>query len=41
MAEPRINAGGDPYFTDGLRGVLFIASEPAPITGRTLRLLGQ
>jgi hypothetical protein len=32
MTEPRVNAGGDPYFTDGLRAVLFIASEPAPIT---------
>jgi hypothetical protein len=32
MTKPRVNAGGDPYFTDGLRAVLFIASEPAPIT---------
>jgi LssY C-terminus len=32
MTEPRVNAGGDPYFTDGLRAVLFIPSEPAPIT---------
>jgi hypothetical protein len=32
MTEPRVNAGGDPYFTDGLRVVLFIASEPVPIT---------
>jgi len=22
MAEPRVTVGGDPYFTDGLRGVL-------------------
>ncbi|MGH6920318.1 MAG: LssY C-terminal domain-containing protein [Geminicoccaceae bacterium] len=33
LTEPRVNAGGDPYFTDGLRAVLFIASEPVPITG--------
>jgi hypothetical protein len=33
MAEPRVTAGGDPYFTDGLRAVLFIAPEPVPITG--------
>lgn len=32
MTEPRVIAGGDPYFTDGLRGVLFIASAPVPIT---------
>jgi hypothetical protein len=32
MAEPRVTAGGDPYFTDGLRGVLFIASEPVATT---------
>ena len=32
MTEPRVNAGGDPYFTDGLRAVLFVASEPVPIT---------
>jgi hypothetical protein len=32
MNEPRVNAGGDPYFTDGLRAALFIASEPVPIT---------
>ncbi|MDN5869502.1 MAG: LssY C-terminal domain-containing protein [Nitrococcus sp.] len=31
-AKPRLNAGGDPYFTDGLRAVLFVASEPVPIT---------
>jgi hypothetical protein len=32
VTNPRVNAGGDPYFTDGLRAVLFIASEPVPIT---------
>jgi LssY C-terminus len=32
LRQPRVNAGGDPYFTDGLRAVLFIASEPVPIT---------
>jgi hypothetical protein len=32
LRQPRVNAGGDPYFTDGLRAVLFIASEPLPIT---------
>jgi hypothetical protein len=32
MAEPRVIVGGDPYFTDGLRGVLFIASEPVATT---------
>ena len=32
LKQPRVNAGGDPYFTDGLRAVLFIASEPVPIT---------
>jgi LssY C-terminus len=32
LTTPRVNAGGDPYFTDGLRAVLFIASEPVPIT---------
>jgi LssY C-terminus len=32
LTKPRVNAGGDPYFTDGLRAVLFIASEPVPIT---------
>ena len=32
LNEPRVNAGGDPYFTDGLRAVLFIASERVPIT---------
>jgi hypothetical protein len=32
LRKPRVNAGGDPYFTDGLRAVLFIASEPVPIT---------
>jgi LssY C-terminus len=32
MAEPRVNVGGDPYFTDGLRGVVFIASEPVATT---------
>jgi len=32
LDQPRVNAGGDPYFTDGLRAVLFIASEPVPIT---------
>jgi hypothetical protein len=32
MAEPRVNVGGGPYFTDGLREVLFIASEPVATT---------
>jgi LssY C-terminus len=32
LRQPRVNAGGDPYFTDGLRAVLFIASGPVPIT---------
>jgi hypothetical protein len=32
LRQPRVTAGGDPYFTDGLRAVLFIASEPVPIT---------
>jgi hypothetical protein len=32
MTEPRLTAGGDPYFTDGLREIMFIASEPVPIT---------
>jgi LssY-like putative type I secretion system component LssY len=32
LTEPRVNAGGDRYFTDGLRAVLFIAAEPVPIT---------
>jgi hypothetical protein len=32
LNAPRVNSGGDPYFTDGLRAVLFIASEPVSIT---------
>jgi hypothetical protein len=31
LNAPRVTAGGDPYFTDGLRAVLFIASHPVPI----------
>jgi hypothetical protein len=29
--EPRGNLTGDPYFTDGLRIVLFVSSEPTDI----------
>jgi hypothetical protein len=32
LAAPRVVLGGDPYFTDGLRGVLFIAAEPVAVT---------
>jgi hypothetical protein len=28
---PRFNAGGDPYFTDGLRAVFFIGEKFVPI----------
>ena len=28
--EPRGNLTGDPYFTDGLRGIMWVASEPVP-----------
>lgn len=28
--EPRYNLGGDPYFTDGLRGVFFLSDLPVP-----------
>lgn len=31
LGEPRENLTGDPYFTDGLRVVLFVASEPTDI----------
>lgn len=30
--EPRFNLTGDPYFTDGLRIVLFVSSEPVDIS---------
>ena len=30
--EPRKNLTGDPYFTDGLRVVLFVSSEPSDIS---------
>lgn len=30
--EPRANLTGDPYFTDGLRIVLFVSSEPVDIS---------
>jgi len=29
--EPRENLTGDPYFTDGLRAVLFLSEEPTPL----------
>jgi hypothetical protein len=31
-SEPRHNAWGDPYFTDGLRAVLFLADEDVPFS---------
>ena len=30
LAEPRMNLTGDPWFSDGLRLVLFISPEPVP-----------
>ena len=30
IEEPRGNLTGDPYFTDGLRAVMWVASEPIP-----------
>ena len=38
--EPRGNLTGDPYFTDGLRIVLFLASEPTDISELTRFELG-
>ena len=32
FAEPRGNLTGDPYFTDGLRAVMFVSSEPVDIS---------
>jgi hypothetical protein len=37
VKEPHYNAEDDPYFTDGLRLVLFIADEPVPV--RQLKVL--
>jgi hypothetical protein len=34
--SPRRNLTGDPYFTDGLRAVMFISSKPVPIDQITL-----
>jgi len=31
MSEPRANLTGDPYFTDGLRAVLFLSSQARPL----------
>ena len=41
FAEPRGNLTGDPYFTDGLRIVLFLSSEPTDISEMTRFELGQ
>ena len=32
LRSPRHNAWGDPYFTDGLRAVLFLSDEPVPFS---------
>jgi hypothetical protein len=39
--EPRGNLTGDPYFTDGLRAVLFIAEEPTDIAEIEIMDLGS
>jgi hypothetical protein len=31
-SEPRANLTGDPYFTDGLRTVLWVSSQPTAFT---------
>ena len=31
MESPRQNLAGDPYFTDGLRGVLWVSSQPVSL----------
>ena len=38
--QPRINLTGDPYFTDGLRVVLFIGSHKEPLFHPRTKLLG-
>ncbi|HEY2485522.1 MAG TPA: LssY C-terminal domain-containing protein [Candidatus Binataceae bacterium] len=38
---PRENLTGDPYFTDGLRAVMFIANRPVPIDKITLIEWGE
>jgi len=38
---PRSNLTGDPYFTDGLRAVMFIANEPVPSDQITLIEWGE
>jgi LssY C-terminus len=36
LRSPRHNAWGDPYFTDGLRAVLFLSDEPVPFSDLVL-----
>jgi len=31
ISEPRGNLTGDPYFTDGLRAVLWVSSDPVDL----------
>src|SRR5262249_501631 len=38
---PRDNLTGDPYFTDGLRAVMFVANQPVPTDQVTLIHWGQ
>ena len=38
--EPRGNLTGDPYFTDGLRAVLFLSAEPTAISDIEILDLG-
>lgn len=33
MSAPRTNLTGDPYYTDGLRAVIFLSHEPKPLDG--------